>query len=283
MDIYDEETVLDHNNDDHSAEIDPALLDQATIVHNDEAEIADPIIFSKFCTYFCTPVYIVFLFLFFYFFALEWDDAADCALLEEVAEAKQFFEGRVLLKNKELFDRVFLQMVGRGYNDIDREKCMKRYGALKLKFHKVYDEQNQTGAGKCTWALFDTMFDLEKDSVTVKAPLTVSVGAIPKVKRAYEIAENLRKGKERPPNPTRQQRAEKLMGTSSNSSARSIGYRNRAIELQEQRLEMERSYCEELRRYREEAKERGSNFKEGVAVLKDLKEVQKELIGRMKK
>lgn len=210
-------------------------------------------------------------------FFVEWTDDDDKALIEEVSEAKQKFEGNDLVKNLDFFKSVATEMEKRGIAQ-DEHKCMKRYSKLKSKYHKIVDTSGETGRGAIRWPNYQAMYDLEGDSVTTKAPITVSLGAVPKVTRAHEVAATLAsRGRQRQPNPTRQQRTQRLMGNNSSANTSSVGYRNRALDIQEKRVELEREYFNEFRTYRLEAKERGGYIKDGVVVLKDLQRERDQL------
>lgn len=181
-----------------------------------------------------------------------------------------------------LFNEVAIQMGNRGMK-ITKEECQKRYTALKIIYNGHVDSESGTGEAPCTWHLFNAMSEIEGAKVTVKAPITVSLGAVAKVtKAAQETAEKIRKGKGRPPNV---QRVEKLMGATPGEASRSfgpIGFKNRALEVQQQRLQFdmqmqqqrldyEKNFLAEFRGFRKDQQARASIYQEGVQVLKDLK------------
>ncbi|XP_052129336.1 uncharacterized protein LOC127750833 [Frankliniella occidentalis] len=136
---------------------------------------------------------------------------SDKALLEEVHEAKEFFVNRPLLKNTELFAHVAMKLGDRGYF-IDQEKAHTRYKGIILRFNEESDKINDTGGAGCKWPLFDMVYELEKDSVTTKAKVTISAGAKANITRASQCVENLKAGRKRAPTDNRQLRLKKVMG-----------------------------------------------------------------------
>jgi len=152
--------------------------------------------------------------------------------------------------------------------DVTKEECQKRYTALKIIYNGHVDSEGGTGQAPCTWHLFEAMSDIEGGKATVKAPITVSLGAVAKLtKAAQESAEKIRRGKGRPPNV---QRAEKLMGGGEESrSFAPVGFKNRALDqqlqkmqfdmqVQKQRLEYEKNFLDEFRGFRKDQQARAT-------------------------
>lgn len=199
------------------------------------------------------------------------DLAYDEALVEEVAEAQQGYTDNPLLKNVTLFTNVAAAMRVRGYPNETTESVRVRYEALAKKFREEFDDLDRTGGGKCNWPLYKKLYDLEKKSVNIVAPVTVSAGAAALIKRAEKSVNILRAGKERPQTSNAQTRVEKLVGKKTSA----LGYRNEALEIQKERLELERQYLEEFRSYRLDSREKTQTIREGFQTLKELKALRK--------
>lgn len=159
---------------------------------------------------------------------------------------------------------------------VDSGMCQTKFSDLSIKFNEEFDNTGNTGESPSTWPHLQTFIDYEEGSLACKPIVSVSLGAVSKVKKAEEIVERVRKGsKARPPNNSREERVQKLAGTTSRPTnatpGGAIGYQNRVLEIQERRLQLEENYLEEFRTYSQEFRQRGVTLREGVQHLREMK------------
>lgn len=204
----------------------------------------------------------------------EWCTESDDALIHEFYQAREHFAGKKLVRNKDKFAYVADQLIEMGLA-VDADMCKTRFEILKSKFNDEYDRTAQTGESASTWIHFGTFLSYEEGSLACKPQVSVSLGAVSKVKKADEIVQRVRAGnKGRPAAAARVERLAGLNTTKQSSSSRgtaAIGYQNRMLDIQERRLQLEENYLAEFRAYSQEFLERGQTLREGVRHLREMK------------
>ena len=147
-------------------------------------------------------------------------------------------------------------------------ECKARFATLQLKFRQEYEKTRETGSAPSKWGLYDLFLEMEgPNAVNLEAPVVVSAGCKSLVKRSQEIVGAIRRGKERPPSSSRQEKlAQKLVGN------RPIGPKQRALSLQERKLTVEEKFHDEFAAYRREAGERSAIIREGLTILKEIQQ-----------